>query len=1133
MSTDGPRNLGLWMPGTAVLISLLLSIFTTPPAPLFDSRPTAPPIGVGLTGDIQRVEAGLWEDPVAAIARENGKAADAEALPERIATLRDTGAFEVVAVLLPGGRRAEDAEQRRRARYAVLAGLNRRGLIPDDPQHLGAHSFTPLCDRHDAAAITIPYELFSTSTLRGDLQQASRHVAVLWLPEDELAARPLARMQYWLQQLLRMSTANTPLPTKVIGPHSSQTLAAMVAELPSAAPLSCDAAKLAKTPLDIEIYSPFATAEERLLLDAAAGMAQTSRAPLNELSTLVAASPIKLLRTIADDRSNAVALVDELQRRGADPVRAARRMHEQHTATCSDKDSRQGSGPRIALVSEWDSFYSRALPRSIKREIGCRIAGTCAQGPAAADPAIINDPKFDWVLRYSYLRGLDGQLPGAGKDSDDRKPADKGDTLRYVIPGERADHDAQLDYLRRLADTIAAQDELYRSQRECGIGAIGILGSDPYDKLMVLQALKQRFPSKIFFSTDLDARLLQTVESNWTRNLVLASPFNLALLPSLQHDTPPFRDSMQSAAFLSVLLALDNTPFTTKQQFIQQAQAQAYAACGHFLTPGIYEIGNQGFIGLRSVRAQCSAPMTIDRKLLAADSPLALERFQRLPRSGHAAIPIAVRDGLQNAVQFYQAGLLLALLIGALVLQIWNSPQRGYRRWLTTALVIGALLTTYASLMWWNNKLLCAAIGLVALAAISASKQRNTDVQTTPAYVFIPLLLFAITLVIGYMWRGELTEKGFGEPLFFFAGISTWPTQLIRLAAIMIAIAAVCWGWHMLAKNKRAMHREFRLPERTTAELLQPLLQAPTAQKKLHRFGHLLMRLLLPLRERYLRESVIAHNHTDTAKTAYIDGHAFWIEHQLCGIPMARLMRTALFTWLYLVVTSLLFAIWPLEWPPIRGNIAVQVNAYMLLLSIISFNFLIFWVVDANLLLARFATLLSSNRAHWPREVHAVLAERFGMENHPGADDWLDVRLIARRTAAVNKIVYAPLLVMLLLMAARSSLFDNWVLTPSLAITYLLGSAVLLFAAAHLRRAAERARSNAVAHLKALILKLQLQPDQRGVLDQLKIMLDEAEQIREGAFARYTDQPIVHAVLIIIGSMGGSVVVDYVKATQL
>ena len=86
--------------------------------------------------------------------------------------------------------------------------------------------------------------------------------------------------------------------------------------------------------------------------------------------------------------------------------------------------------------------------------------------------------------------------------------------------------------------------------------AIGVLGSDVYDKLLILQAVRKRFPNAIFFTTDLDARLLHTSQYEWTRNLVIASHFGLQLHPTLQNDIPSFRDSYQTSAFFSVLHSL-------------------------------------------------------------------------------------------------------------------------------------------------------------------------------------------------------------------------------------------------------------------------------------------------------------------------------------------------------------------------------------------------------------------------------------------------------------------------------------------------------------------------------------------------------------------------------------------------
>ena len=71
-----------------------------------------------------------------------------------------------------------------------------------------------------------------------------------------------------------------------------------------------------------------------------------------------------------------------------------------------------------------------------------------------------------------------------------------------------------------------------------GVKAIGLVGSDLYDKLLILQALRNRFKTKIFFTTDLDARYLHADQKDWTRNLVVASNFGFSLNPQLQRFDP-------------------------------------------------------------------------------------------------------------------------------------------------------------------------------------------------------------------------------------------------------------------------------------------------------------------------------------------------------------------------------------------------------------------------------------------------------------------------------------------------------------------------------------------------------------------------------------------------------------------
>ena len=153
------------------------------------------------------------------------------------------------------------------------------------------------------------------------------------------------------------------------------------------------------------------------------------------------------------------------------------------------------------------------------------------------------------------MRGLDGQIPGA-------KPRDQGSGDTKSI--ERPSGEDQIDYLRRMRDALLAEDARRRqdcgwddrmSQR-CGIRAIGVLGDDYFDKLLVLQALKPVFPNAVFFTTDLYADMLHPQDNAFTRNLIVASGFGLTLDYKWQRQVPPLRDSYQTALLLTVRLAV-------------------------------------------------------------------------------------------------------------------------------------------------------------------------------------------------------------------------------------------------------------------------------------------------------------------------------------------------------------------------------------------------------------------------------------------------------------------------------------------------------------------------------------------------------------------------------------------------
>ena len=561
------------------IIALVIGVVVVQQLPLEKLRPDEPEKSRFQIVDLQDANARLWQDPFAAVEQHQdelekalreqpqNKAQLAQAhlarhgldairnqigYPNPALTKDHRGKqpptdaspkkppLAIVAVMVPGGAQQEDAEQRRRHRYAMVAGLNVVYFVPEDENHVGYVIAAPgepdkqttkakgrsddgKCDTSTLPE-KIPFELFvriKTPDREEKLTKGSK-VLLLWLNERAFSKTPVAKLRKLISCLGFGPSASIPPPEiNLLGPAQSQTLVNMLVEADEAAKSPPVETQL-RLP-EIRIYSALATAAECLLYEGAAVDKQlvppcTSFDP-GTLAKRLESLSVRFLRTIGGDDALAQALVEELELRGV--------------KLKADKSE------RIVLISESDTFYGRTLPQSI-------IYKFC---PAS--------PPCERVIRLSYFRGTDGALPGdSTANSGGAGSAPSREVIsknKEAVRAEHADGSHQFDYIRRLADRIKTLKDDGNSK----ITAVGVLGSDVYDKLLVLKALRAEFPEAEFFTTDLDARLLHPEEFRWARNLVVASNFGLALRPELQWDTPPFRDGYQTSLFFATLLALD------------------------------------------------------------------------------------------------------------------------------------------------------------------------------------------------------------------------------------------------------------------------------------------------------------------------------------------------------------------------------------------------------------------------------------------------------------------------------------------------------------------------------------------------------------------------------------------------
>jgi len=539
--------------GLAVFFAVIISYFIIDPAALDGIRPGADSREIPQVHGIEDVQARLWQDPFAAAAEHQhkehagdktkqlqfsgrvniqpsdqeepsstefflkpkelkGPSQTSEKGPHSLQSLQHQigveadespeGQVDVLAVMVSGGPYPEDGETRLRKRYAVIAGLAASGFQPEEAAHIGyvEKLQDATCGDNEMGGgmmpKLMPFEWFKNKD--------GKYFLALWLDEDALSRNPLCKLNH-LQGLLEEGNVGTVGKVSVLGPHGSGTLKGMLAEL----------SEKHKGPVQWNEEPPFPNLTEKTMFFSATATAEADRLlPEDKEKDLKAKAsegvwddPISrafldkfiiFFRTITDDRQLTTKLVSEIEERVT------------HYGDMEQDDL------QVAFVTEWDTLYGRSLPDSF-------ILSACRHFKAGDE--LCEKWKNTSVFRFSYLRGIDGNISVDGPASESVGKAREG----KARPSEKPEGRSQKDYLRRLASEISVTHQKLRNEGRRGIRAIGVLGSDVYDKLLILRALRKQFPKAIFFTTDLDAALLHSEQFPWTRNLLVASSFDLQI----------------------------------------------------------------------------------------------------------------------------------------------------------------------------------------------------------------------------------------------------------------------------------------------------------------------------------------------------------------------------------------------------------------------------------------------------------------------------------------------------------------------------------------------------------------------------------------------------------------------------
>lgn len=769
--------------------------------PLKSSRPPS------LAGELKPhvgenvLYARLWEDPLEAVRRvgaENGGIppglADDRGDVDRVRAIRreidqhieqdKPRPLTVLLVAMEGGSAGESRETRIRDRYAIGSALGIACYVPQQEDQL---SYVAWRDRSGGNRV-LPYEWYQEGPRQCSVDRTrAQAVLILWISSDITGKYAIATLQRLTQALLceespmgrhacqtgRDGTVlldparERQVRIKIIGPRSSSAFRNLLEEAANSVEGTDGHLIWANAGGRIELYSPWATAMPRLLTHDVAvspkppdsSECRSSDPSRERLCWILLRAGLELKHSIGSDDRLFGALTEELERRRVTLERDA-----------------------VILIAEWDSFYGRVLPVEFTAALCHRVAhrpdtdnggiepdrlARIRSGCDTLDQAVdlqVSSPVGTRglglnVWRYSYLRGLDGEV--SGRDKPDAAKGAGSTALKNVLLDNRALErpvgTSQLDYMQRLADRIerdmaeVAQAAGEGDENQNPVAAVGILGSDAYDALLILQALRGRFPGAVFFTTDLDSRLVYADEYRWTRNLVTASHYGLELYGMLQRDVPPFRSSYQTAAYFATLRAVGHVQAldVCPPEGPGRARAAAgvtLAPCGYradltgdqvwfsaLEAPRLYEVGRHGAVDLTVGAVEQGYTLHAPRVDLAEESP---QTNGRRPPSGLVYGLI----GLTCVIAFVVS---------------WIKPA--CNRWMTAhpgLLVMGAL-------------------GTLALAFI------------------VDRFLLALIL----------EHHDSGEPFYWLEGVSVWPTELLRGLAAGLALCFLIKGWRDLRAN--------------------------------------------------------------------------------------------------------------------------------------------------------------------------------------------------------------------------------------------------------------------------------------------------------------------------------------------
>lgn len=820
----------------------------------------------------------------------------------------------------------------------------------------------------------------------------------------------------------------------------------------------------------------------------------------------------------------------------------------------------------------------------IIREQGAKLADTLTTDLAKK---FQSDPGNNQIQQYSYLKGLDANQQNIKKREQSGTQAVKkwSDDLSIRSHHNPPIGHTQFDYLHRLALQIKSYNsaEQTKKREKKPVNAVGIFGSDFYDKLIILQALRQELPNLVYFTTDLDAQMLQPEYWNWTRNLIVASHFDLRLNDNLQRPFPPFRDSLQTEVY-----------YRTLENFSSKLDGENYKRTSSL----VFEIGRNGpfFLPIPEAENEKNVSITATNSLLPKkisvhpnynnsgqleyyfwicvliSLALIFTDYQMRPNSGTQTIWLTLTALLLFGIIFFWGfndsepfvftdgvsvwptiliRLFTFLLAIAFILKLIRIVEVSFDR-LSRKLAL-PVPEGYEKIIIPDNERLnekyFAKVCVDVIKKLNGNNLRGylcERIKESARWGLI-LLIFPVVVITTYIYA---TTGVHGVELSLYINEAHYLWYVFVIECVIICLALWCNKFKFYFSDLLrllAVLLMIYVPLKFGYENLVPLLLCLPLFYLITRFEYFNVKSIQDWVERDANRKeeelcILGLSRQETpgfkedgeehARTNYsvINRNDLWLDYRKHGLPFQRFLRSTIMWLIFMVFSAFMMQLFPESTTPCRGSGFINACSLFDLISVISFSivmFLIFLVLDAQRLCIHWIEKL--------RTKHPLLADKTIIEKakKPSLVKYID----SEREKTISSL--NNLKNMVLLVAKRSRVVDQLIYFPVITLMLMLlariqyfdnlgfplsSSIVFIVAILFLLYAGLKLRAEA-SRLKRAAVECAENDLPCGILfsgckEAKEKTIQKIQEINFGAFLPMKDQPVVHSVLLLLGAVG-------------